>query len=157
VDATTIPESTPGVAAAPDPARRLYRRRQRRRAIIGWTVGGLVVALFVLGAIFGGEEGHPTTASFEMTAGQYAALHRGEVESVVFERLGGSGLREDEVEGSELLGLFPARPRGSVCSYWTLSDAPGHLVRLCFGDERDVLLQKSVAAEGDDAAPKTLV
>ena len=66
------------------------------------------------------------------------------------------GLQEDQVEGSGLSGLFPVSPPHSTCSYWTLSDAPGHLVRLCFSDPEGVLLDKSVAVSGGASAPKTL-
>lgn len=141
----------------------LYRRRQRRRAIIAWSVAGLVVAAVALTAIFGGTEGGepgPTPPihlfSSEMTSEQYEGIHRGESESEVLIRLRSVGLQEDQVESSELPGLFPVRPRHSTCSYWTLSDAPGHLVRLCFSDPQGVLLQKSVVASGGEAAPRTL-
>ncbi len=134
-----------------------YRRRQRRRAIIGWSTLGLVVGIVALAAIFGGESDHPTAPLSEMTASQYVAIHKGELESLVVKEVGAPGLQEDEVEGDALLGLFPTQPADSVCSFWGLSDAPGHLARLCFGEGRDVLLQKAVAATGEDLAPKTLV
>ncbi|HEX3736682.1 MAG TPA: hypothetical protein VHV53_04000 [Solirubrobacterales bacterium] len=142
--------------------RGLYRRRQRRRAIIAWSVGCLVVALIALGVIFGSVEKHRSISSStdlfaaEMTAQQYTAIHRGESEVVVLTRIHHVGLPEAEVEDKQLLGLFPPRPDHAICSYWTLSDAPAHLVRLCFSDPQGVLLQKSVAAVGEDAAPTTL-
>jgi len=144
--------------------RELYRRRQRRRAIIAWSVAGLVIAAIALGAIFGGTDDSTTSTlgrpfplfSSEMTSEQYEAIHKGESESKVLLRLRSVGLREDQVESSQLPGLFPTRPPHSTCSYWTLSDAPGHLVRLCFSDPPGVLLQKSVIASGDAQAPKTL-
>jgi hypothetical protein len=137
--------------------RDLYRRRQRRRAIIAWSVAGLIVVVGALGVIFGGEEEGssaiqaPSLSVFgsEMTSQQYEALHKGEPESVVLEEIHNVGLQEDQVEESKLLDLFPSRPDHSTCSYWTLSDAPGHLVRLCFSDPQSVLLQKAVAAEGE--------
>jgi hypothetical protein len=132
-----------------------YRRRQRRRAIIGWSVGGLVVALVALAVILGDGSGHSTAVSSSMTADQYVHLHKGERESLVLKEVGGPGLGESEIDGDSLLGLFPGRPVDSVCSFWALSDAPGHLARLCFGEAED-LLQKSVAAMGDALAPKTL-
>jgi len=142
----------------------LYRRRQRRRAIIAWSVAGLVVAAVALGAIFGGSEGGGTTTvgrpfqlfSSEMTSEQFEAIHKGESESQVLLNLQSVGLQEDQLESSELPSLFPVRPQHSTCSYWTLSDAPGHLVRLCFSDPEGVLLQKSVAVSGGNQAPKTL-
>ena len=144
--------------------RDLYRRRQRRRAIIAWSVAGLVIAAVALGVIFDATEDKTTTApappihlfSSEMTSEQYEGIHKGESESEVLIRLHSVGLQEDQIESSELPGLFPTRPPNSTCSYWTLSDAPGHLVRLCFSDPEGVLLQKSVVVSGDEAAPKTL-
>jgi hypothetical protein len=144
--------------------RDLYRRRQRRRAIIAWSVAGLAIAAIASAVIFGGTEGSTTVTggqpfqlfSSEMTSEQYEAIHQGESESKVLLRLQSAGLQEDQVESSELPGLFPARPQHSTCSYWTLSDAPGHLVRLCFSDPQGVLLQKTVIASGDQQAPKTL-
>jgi hypothetical protein len=142
--------------------RDLYRRRQRRRAFIAWSVAGLLVAIVAAVAVFGGEEGNgqaPTPSihlfSSEMTSRQYEGLHEGESERQVLLALQSVGLQEDQVEGSELPGLFPARPPSSTCSYWTLSDAPGHLVRLCFSDPQGVLLQKSAVVSGGEAAPKT--
>jgi hypothetical protein len=144
--------------------RDLYRRRQRRRAIIAWSVATLVVVGVGLAVIFGDEEGEVMGTSeaqiqlfsSEMTSKQFEAIHKGEPESKVLLRLRSVGLQEDEVEGSELPGLFPGRPEHSTCSYWTLSDAPGHLVRLCFSDPQGVLLQKSVVVNGGEEAPKTL-
>lgn len=144
--------------------RDLYRRRQRRRAIIAWSVAGCLVAAIALVAIFGGSEGGQSTTvgrpfqlfSSAMTAEQFEAIHKGESESKVLLRLQSVGLQEDQVESSELPSLFPAQPRHSTCSYWTLSDAPGHLVRLCFSDPEGVLVQKSVAVSGGESAPKTL-
>jgi hypothetical protein len=143
--------------------RDLYRRRQRRRAFIAWSGFGIVVALVAVVAIFGGGEGHESTTvgrpfqlfSSEMTSAQYEGLHEGESERKVLLDLQSVGLQEDQVEGSELPDLFPVRPQHSTCSYWTLSDAPGHLVRLCFSDPQGVLLQKSAVVSGGEAAPKT--
>ncbi len=154
-------ESRSPSAILPRVDRELYRRRQRRRAIIGWSTGALVVAGFVAAIVFGAGSETRTTSlvdlfSSQMTSSQYEQIHKGESESLVLNRLGSVGLQEDEVEESKLLGVFPARPADSVCSYWTLSDAPGHLVRLCFSDPQGVLLQKSVAVGGQSAAPTTL-
>jgi hypothetical protein len=137
--------------------RERYRRRQRRRAIIGWSTFALVAVVAALVVIFGSEEAQrPAALSSSMTSGQYVAIHKGEPEAAVVLEVGGPGLQESEVEGDSLLGLFPDRPPDSVCSYWGLSDAPGHLARLCFGEAED-LVQKSVAAMGDAEAPTTLV
>jgi hypothetical protein len=151
-------------AILPRVDRDLYRRRQRRRAIIAWSVAGLVIVGVALAAILGGSEADRSTAvgrpfqlfSSEMTAEQFEAIHEGESESQVLLALQSVGLQEDQLEGSELSSLFPDRPQHSTCSYWALSDAPGHLVRLCFSDPEGVLVQKSVAVSGGEAAPKTL-
>jgi hypothetical protein len=90
-----------------------------------------------------------------MTAEQFEAIHKGESESQILLQLHSVGLQEDEVGSSNLPTLFPTAPQHSTCSYWTLSDAPGHLVRLCFSDPEGLLLQKSVAV-AESAAPKTL-
>lgn len=141
-----------------------YRRRQRRRAIVAWTVAGLVVVGVALAAILGGGRRDPSVEpaaavsifAAEMSFGQYQQIHDGEEESKVLLRLHDVGLGEDEVEGTELPALFPARPAGSTCSYWTLEGAPGHFVRLCFSDPQGLVVAKSVAATGAGAAPKTL-
>jgi hypothetical protein len=151
-------------AILPGVDRELYRRRQRRRAIIAWSVAGLVIAAIGLGVAFGSTGSDETTfdgRSFQlfssaMTAEQFEEIHEGESESKVLLRLQSVGLQEDQVQSSNLPSLFPGRPQHSTCSYWTLSDAPGHLVRLCFSDPKGVLLQKSVALAGGPQAPKTL-
>jgi hypothetical protein len=144
--------------------RDLYRRRQRRRAIIAWSVLGLVVVLVGLGIAFGDEgssRSDPAEAalvqlfSSEMTSAQYDQIHQGQSESLVLDRLGNTGLQENEAE-PELLSLFPPRPSGSTCAFWTLSDAPGHHVRLCFSDPQGVLEQKTVRAPGEGGAETTL-
>lgn len=151
-------------AILPRVDRDLYRRRQRRRAIIAWSVACLVIVGGALAAIIGGSGAQKTETpgrplqlfSTAMTAQQFEGIHKGESESQVLLRLQSVGLQEDQVESSELPSLFPTRPEHSTCSYWTLSDAPGHLVRLCFSDPEGVLLEKSVAVSGGAAAPKTL-
>jgi hypothetical protein len=164
VDATTIPEPAPGSPPERGRARELYRRRQRRRAIVAWSVAGLLVVAVGFVAAFGGEaEEHRTLTSLpglfvsEMSSSQYELIHKGQDESQVLGRIGAPGEEESEVEDPEILQLFPPQPSGSVCNFWKLSDAPEHLVRLCFSEPRGVLLQKSVAAQGEDAAPRTLV
>ena len=140
----------------------LYRRGQRRRAVIAWGTLGIVAALVVLGIVFGGdgEKAGPGTTirlfTWEMSSDQYERLHRGEAGPAVFKQLGSTGLHEDEVEQSDLLHLFPPPPRGSTCNFWKLSDAPDHLVRLCFSDSEGVLVEKSVRAPGEGGAQTTL-
>jgi hypothetical protein len=144
--------------------RDLYRRRQRRRAIIAWSVLGLVVVAVGLTVAFGDEGTSASDStdtslvhlfSAEMTSAEYDQIHPGQSESSVLDRLGSTGLQESEAE-PELLALFPPRPSSSTCSYWTLSDAPGHHVRLCFSDPQGVLKQKTVRAPGEGGAETTL-
>jgi len=141
---------------------KLYRRGQRRRAIIAWGTLGVVAALIVLGIVVGGAEENsgpgPTIHLFtwEMSSAQYQTLHKGEGELTVLKRLGSTGLHEDEVEEVDLLHLFPPPPQGSTCNFWKLSDAPDHLVRLCFSEDEGVLLEKSVRAPGEGGAETTL-
>jgi hypothetical protein len=165
VDATPIPDPAPGTPPDRARARELYRRRQRRRAIIAWSVAGLLVVAVGLVVAFGGEseEEQVTVTSIpglfvsEMTSSQYEQIQKGQDESTVLGEIGVPGSQEDEVEDPEILQLFPPEPAGSSCSFWKLSDAPEHLVRLCFSEPERVLLQKTVAALGEDAAPRTLV
>jgi len=140
---------------------KLYRRGQRRRAIIAWGTLGVVAALIVLGIAFGGDKNSgpgPTIHLFtwEMSSTQYQELHKGEAELAILKQLGSTGIREDEVEEVDLLHLFPPPPPGSTCNFWKLSDAPDHLVRLCFSNSEGVLLEKSVRAPGEGGAETTL-
>jgi hypothetical protein len=143
-------------------ARQPYRRQQRRRAIIAWGTLGVVVALIVLGIAIGGDDENsgsgPTIHIFtwEMSSTQYKQLHKGEGELAVLKQLGSTGLHEDEVEEVDLLHLFPPPPREATCNFWKLSDAPDHLVRLCFSESEGVLMQKSVRAPGEGGAETTL-
>ena len=141
-----------------------YRRRQRRRAIIAWSVAAATVvllALIGLGAAVH-DENHPQVSGFpqifpsEMTSSQYEELHKGQGEAQVFKTIGNPGLQEDEVEEVDLLRFFPPRPAGSFCNFWKLSDAPDHLVRLCFDETEEDLTQKAVRAPGESEAETTL-
>ena len=151
------------VCDPPSVDRDLYRRRQRRRAIIGWGVLGVVVVLVGLAIVLGGGEsssgsgdsGEVDVFSYEMSSSQYDQIHKGQEESLVLTRLGNVGLQEDEATEA-LTQMFPAQPSGSTCSYWRLSDAPEHLVRLCFSDPQGVLVQKTVRAPGEGGAETTL-
>ena len=139
----------------------LYRRRQRRRAIIAWGTFGVIAALIALGIAFGDDgnksDSGPTIHLFtyEMSSDQYKNLHKGEGELAVLKKLGSTGLHEDEVE-EDSIRLFPPPPAGTNCNFWKLSDAPDHLVRLCFSKSQGVLLQKAVRAPGEGAAETTL-
>jgi hypothetical protein len=141
--------------------RELYRRRQRRRAVIAWATLGVVAALIGLGIAFGGEEDPGSLPqihlfTWEMSSVQYKQIHKGEDELTVLKQLGSTGIHEDEVEEVGLLHLFPPPPSGSTCNFWKLSDAPDHLVRLCFSEGEGVLLQKAVRAPGEGGAETTL-
>ncbi len=142
-------------------ATELYRRRQWRRAMIAWGTLGIVGALVVLGIVFGGEEKRSDPAptihlfTFEMSSTQYEQLHKGQGELAVLKQLGSTGLHEDEVEEDDIR-LFPSPPSGSSCNFWKLSDAPDHVVRLCFSEGQGVLLQKEVRAPGEGSAETIL-
>jgi hypothetical protein len=143
------------------PTTELYRRRQQRRAVIAWATLGIIAALVVLGILFGGSENSGSGAqlrifSWEMSSAQYKQLHKGEGELAVMKELGSTGIHEDEVEEVDVLHLFPPPPSGSTCNFWKLSDAPDHLVRLCFSESEGVLVEKAVRAPGEGGAQTTL-
>jgi hypothetical protein len=138
-----------------------YRRRQRRRAIIAWSVASLLVIAIGSAIAFGGES--ETSAplpdvslfSAEMSSAQYDQIHKGQDEQGVINQLGSVGVQEAEAKETGVSELFPAPPDSSICSFWKLSDAPGHLVRLCFSDPQGVLVQKSIRAPGEGAGVET--
>jgi hypothetical protein len=140
----------------------LYRRRQRRRAIIAWSVASLLVILIGLAVAFGDEGGGSSTSppisifSSEMSSSQYDQIHKGQREQQVINQLGSVGVQEAEAKETGVSELFPAPPQSTICSFWKLSDAPGHLVRLCFSDPQGLLVQKSVRAPGEGGAETTL-
>src|SRR6201996_5346662 len=145
---------------APGPDR--YRRGQRRRARIAWAVVGLLVVGIGLAIAFGGNDGHgsdsttsPGLLPAEMSASAYTAIHKGQTEVEVLGLIGVPGQQESEVE-TELLQLLPSSPEGTSCEFWRITEAPNHLVRLCFGGTPASLEQKSVAAKGEEQAPRTL-
>ncbi len=167
VDATPIPEAAPGPPRDPHGDRERYRRRQRRRGIIAWSAFALVavfVVLIVVGSAVGTNHSDSTgdatslTGLFpaEMSSSQYEQIHKGQSESQVLQTVAVPGEVETEVADAELLQLFPPAPSGTSCRFWALSDAPGHLVRLCFAESGHALEQKSVAAQGEDEAPRYL-
>ena len=145
-----------------DPGRDRYRRGQRRRARIAWSVVVLLVVGIGLAIAFGGndrESSDPTSVAgllpAEMTASAYTEIHKGQTEVEVLWLIGAPGQQESEVE-TELLQLLPSSPAGTSCEFWRISEAPNHLVRLCFGGSPASLEQKTVAAKGEDAAPQSL-
>jgi hypothetical protein len=133
------------VAVAPaDPER--YRRRQRRRAVIGWLGGLAVIALFVLGAVAGGDDhGHPGLVSVpygdSMTSAQYDAIEEGEDQSDVLARLNETG-RPESLTADYVLVLFPPAGEEVECSYWEFADEPQIFARLCFDRDDGDLVDK---------------
>ena len=148
----------------PDPGRERYQRGQRRRALIAWSVLGLVVAGIGLAIAFGSTDGEGSGVEVtsvaglppaEMSASAYSAIHNGQTEVEVLSLVGVAGQQESEIE-PDLLQLLPSSPAGTNCEFWRISEAPNHLVRLCFGGSPASLEQKSVAAKGENAATQTL-
>jgi hypothetical protein len=149
----------------PDPGRERYERGQRRRALIAWSVLGLVVVGVGLAIAFAGTDNESSSSDTtslagllpaEMSADAYTSIHKGQTELEVLGLIGVPGQQEAEVEEPELLSLFPSSPAGTNCEFWRISEAPNHLVRLCFGGEPASLQQKAVAAKGENQAPQTL-
>jgi hypothetical protein len=127
-----------------DPDR--YRRRQRRRALIGWAGALAVVALIALAAALGGEDERGRERVLvpdgeTMTAAEYEAIDEGEGEAEVLERLGKSGRPEALTEDYVLI-LFPPPSDEVECSYWEFSDEPQIFARLCFDGEDGDLVEK---------------
>lgn len=130
--------------------------------MIAWGTLGAIIGLVVIGIVFGGDDDNSDSGrtihlfTWEMSSAQYEQLHKGEGEPAVLKQLGSTGIHEDEVEQVDLLHLFPPPPPGATCNFWKLSDAPDHLVRLCFSESHGVLLQKAVRAPDESEAETTL-
>jgi hypothetical protein len=139
-----------------------YKRRQRRRAVIAWGTFALILVLIGLGIAFGGDDKKSDPVprvhlfTYEMSSLQYKHLHKGEGKLDVLKEIGSVGLGEDEVDEVTVLRLFPPPPTDTSCNFWKLSDAPDHLVRLCFGGGGGSLVEKSVRAPGEGGAESTL-
>jgi hypothetical protein len=125
-----------------------YRRRQRRRALIGW-IGGLgVIAVVVLVIVLAGGGGSHEPRPFKvpygetMTSAQYAEIHDGEEAADVLEGLLDASGRPERFTKSYVLVLFPPREEGDACTYWEFSDAPQIFARLCFSESSGELMQK---------------
>jgi hypothetical protein len=133
----------------------IQSRRQRRRAVIAWGTAAIVVALFAIGALFGGEdegggEDQHGAFGYAMTADQYDALRPGLAESDFVDRLQQTGLPEN-LTNSRYVLLFPPHSEDVVCSFWEISDRPEYVARICFSDPGAKLvekLQRSVPDEG---------
>jgi len=130
-----------------DPAR--HRRRQLRRALIGWIGGFAALALLVVAMIAGGKREEVVIVpahsagffDFHMTSAEYDGLHEGDEESAVLHELGRIGLPESETPIS-IVALFPAHDDSLICSYWQIIDAPETAARLCFSRPAGRLEQK---------------
>ena len=123
-----------------------YRRRQRRRALIGWIGGFLAVAAFVvLLAVGGGDHHERRTIKVQygdvMTSRDFGEIHLGEEDVVVLERLAESG-RPERFTKKFVLVLFPSVPDGAYCVYWEFSDEPQIFARLCFDKDDGELVDK---------------
>jgi hypothetical protein len=123
-----------------------YRRRQRRRALIGWLGGFLVLAVAVLLVALGGGDHHQRrTIKVQygdvMTARDFGEIHLGEEDVVVLERLAETG-RPEKSTKEYVLVLFPPVPDGAYCVYWEFSDEPQIFARLCFDRDDGELVDK---------------
>lgn len=123
-----------------------YRRRQRRRALIGWIVGFTVIAaIFGLGGVFGGDHHERRTIKVPygdvMTSRDFDEVHLGEEDVVVLERLAETG-RPEELTKKFVLALFPPVPEDTYCVYWEFSDEPQIFARLCFSTDDGELVEK---------------
>ena len=123
-----------------------YRRRQRRRALIGWIGGFLaIVAFVVLAAVFGHDHHERRIINVPygdvMTSGDFAEIHLGEEDVVVLERLAQTG-RPEELTKKFVLVLFPPPPEDTYCVYWEFSDEPEIFARLCFSTDDGELVDK---------------
>jgi hypothetical protein len=131
-----------------DPKR--HRRQQRRRALIGWIGGILVIALFVVGALVGGDDNNDLEAipaqsaslfDYHMSSDEFENLHTGETQRDVLDELGKFGLPESETP-VEIVALFPRHDDSVLCSYWEISDVADSAARLCFSRPEGILRQK---------------
>jgi hypothetical protein len=123
-----------------------YRRRQRRRALIGWLGGFLAIAAIVALILASGGEDHERRTikvpyGDVMTAHDFTEVHLGEEDVVVLERLAETG-RPEELTKKFVLVLFPPRPEGTYCVYWEFSDEPDVFARLCFDTDDGELVEK---------------
>jgi hypothetical protein len=124
-----------------------YRRRQRRRALIGW-IGGLgVVAAVVLAIVLagGGSDGpreFKVRYGETMTAQQYGEIDEGEEAADVLGSFLDSSGRPERFTKEYVLVLFPPREEGDYCTYWEFSDQPQIFARLCFSESTGELTQK---------------
>jgi hypothetical protein len=123
-----------------------YRRRQRRRALIGW-IGGFVVVIAFVVLIAVGSDAHHERRIIKlpygdlMTRHDFEEVHLGEEDIVVLERLAQTG-RPEEFTKPYVLVLFPPKPEDSYCVYWEFSDEQEIFARLCFDKKSGEMVDK---------------
>jgi hypothetical protein len=133
--------------ATPTSDPELYRRRQRRRSLIGWIGGlGAVAAVALVIVLAGGGSDGPRAFKVRygetMTSKQYGEIDEGEeAANVLGEFLDASG-RPERFTKEYVLVLFPPREGGDYCTYWEFSDQPQIFARLCFSESTGDLVQK---------------
>jgi hypothetical protein len=124
-----------------------YRRRQRRRALIGW-LGGFAVVAGIVVLIAASGSGSPQPKPFKvpygetMTSRQYVEIAEGEQAADVLEGLLDSSGRPERLTKEYVLVLFPPAEDGLYCSYWEFKDKPRIFARLCFSPSTGELVQK---------------
>jgi hypothetical protein len=122
-----------------------YRRRQRRRAAIGWGAAVLSAAALVLFVALRGNDvqRHHFKVPYgeQMTTGEFAEVKTGEEDAIVLERLDASG-RPERFTQPYVLVLFPPREADVYCTYWEFSDKPEIFARLCFSRSNGELVEK---------------
>jgi hypothetical protein len=135
-----------------DPA--VYRRRQRRRAIIAWSTGAVAVLFFILATILGAAEKRiepesPNPFGYAMTSGQYDGLRHGLSLGAFLDQLEKTGLPENHTKG-RYIQLFPPHNDEVHCSYWEISDELEEVARICF-DSGGRLVEKLQRDAGEEA------
>lgn len=123
-----------------------YRRRQRRRALVGCFGGFVAMAAIVLAVGLSAVETRHHRAfkvpyGETMTSRDYGEIATGEEDAVVLERLDESG-RPERLTEPYVLVLFPPAEEGVYCTYWEFSDKPQIFARLCFSTSTGELVRK---------------
>ena len=122
--------------------------------MVGWGFGVLIVAGTIAAGIFGGggsqSSGGDFTAS-DMTQSQFDGLQQGLEEQAFVDRLQKVGLPEN-LAPTKYIRLFPAHAEDVECSYWQISDVPGHIARICFSSPEGRLVVKEETYAGERIA-----
>jgi hypothetical protein len=135
-----------------DPA--VYKRRQRRRAIVAWGTGVVSVGLLVLAVLLGSATEHESRTEhqnpfgYEMTSEQFDELDYGLSLGAFLDRLEMTGLPEDRTKG-RYTQLFPPHTDEVRCSFWEISDELEAVARVCFDSGGRLVgkLQRDAGAE----------